>query len=72
MKRQQLIGITLAGLAGMIPLGAIANRSAIAQTSMDLNTLRNTALSQHNTYRRTHRSPDMTLDNGLNNTAQSW
>jgi uncharacterized protein YkwD len=72
MKRQQLIGITLAGLAGMIPLGAIANRSAIAETSIDLNTLRSIALSQHNTYRRIHRSPDMTLDNGLNNTAQSW
>lgn len=72
MSRQPFIGITLAWLASMISLGAIANRNAIAQTSIDLSTLQSTALSKHNTYRSTHHSPSMTLNNSLNNTAQSW
>lgn len=72
MKPKQLIGMTLLGLASMLPLGAIANRNAIAQTSLDLRTLQSTALSKHNGYRSTHRSPNMSINNSLNNTAQSW
>jgi uncharacterized protein YkwD len=72
MKTKQLIGMTLVGLASMLPLAAIANRNAIAQTSLDLSTLQSTALSKHNAYRSTHHSPNMTLNNALNNTAQSW
>lgn len=72
MNRQQFIGLTLTGLATIIPLGAFSSGSVVAQTSIDLTTFRNTALSQHNTYRTTHKSPAMTLSDSLNSTAQSW
>ena len=72
MKRQQLINLALVGLAAIIPLGAIGNSIVMAQTSIDLATFRSTALSKHNSYRTTHRSPNMTISSSLNNTAQSW
>lgn len=72
MNRYQFIGLTVTGLATLIPLGAFSSGSAVAQTSIDLATFRNTALSQHNTYRAKHKSPDMTLSDSVNSTAQSW
>lgn len=72
MNQRQLINGTLVGLASIIPLGAIATGIAIAQASIDTNALRGTALSKHNSYRSTHRSPSMSLDDNLNNTAQQW
>lgn len=39
---------------------------------IDLISLRNASLSSHNTYRTTHRSPAMTLQDSLNTTSQSW
>lgn len=66
------MGLTLVGLASMLSLGAIATHLAMAQTSIDLNAFRSTALSQHNGYRSTHGSPNMSLNNSLNNTAQNW
>ena len=70
MNQKQLINATLVGLASIIPLGASA--SGIAQASIDTNAVRSTALSKHNSYRSVHRSPSMTLDGTLNNTAQQW
>jgi uncharacterized protein YkwD len=72
MNRQQFIGVTLTGLATMMPLGALSSGSALGQTSIDLTTFRNTALSKHNTYRTIHHSPDLTISNSANSTAQSW
>lgn len=72
MNRQQLIRVTLAGLATIIPLGVIGTKIVMAQASIDLATLRSNALSKHNSYRATHHSPNMTIDDSVNNTAQSW
>lgn len=72
MNTKPFLGLTLVGLASMLSLGAIATHLAIAQTSMDLNTLRSIALSQHNSYRNTHHSPNMSLNSSLNSTAQNW
>ncbi len=72
MNQKQLIGMTLVGCASIISLGANSNSIAMAQTAMDLTTLRNTALSKHNGYRTTHKSPNMVIDNNVNTTAQSW
>lgn len=46
--------------------------AALAQTSIDLNTVRSSALSAHNGYRTTHHSPNMTISDSLNSTAQTW
>jgi uncharacterized protein YkwD len=72
MNRQQFLGVTLTGLATIIPLGMVNSGAAVAQSAINLTTFRNTALSKHNTYRATHRSPNMTLSNSLNTTAQFW
>lgn len=52
--------------------GAISSDSVLGQTSIDLAALRSAAVSQHNTYRATHKSPDITLSDSLNSTAQAW
>jgi uncharacterized protein YkwD len=62
----------ITGLATIIPVGAISSSTALGQTSIDLATVRSTALSKHNTYRATHHSPNMTLSNSLNDSAQTW
>lgn len=70
-NQKQRIGLTLVGLAVILPLTAINHDSVSAQT-INLNTFRSTALSKHNTYRSIHRSPTMTLNNSVNSTAQAW
>ena len=72
MARKQFIGMIITGLATIIPVGAISSSTALGQTSIDLATVRSTALSKHNTYRATHHSPNMTLSNSLNDSAQTW
>lgn len=72
MKTKPFMGLTLAGLASMLSLGAIATHLAMAQTSIDLNTLRSIALSQHNSYRTAHHSPNLSLNSSLNDAAQNW
>ncbi|MEQ9236274.1 CAP family protein [Coleofasciculus sp. E2-BRE-01] len=72
MNQQQFIKGICLGLATMIPFGIISSNPVNGQTGINLGTLRSTALSQHNTYRNTHNSPDMTLSNSLNNSAQNW
>ncbi len=64
--------ITPSPLAGIIPLESISTHLVLGQTSIDLGTFRNTALSEHNTYRAKHHSPNLTLSDSLNNTAQTW
>jgi uncharacterized protein YkwD len=64
-----LTGIAPSQFASVAPL---SNKPAIAQTTIDLNTFRNTSLSKHNGYRATHRSPNLTSSSSANNTAQSW
>ena len=64
-----LTAIIASQLANLIPIN---NNSALAQTTTDLNVLRNNALSKHNGYRATHRSAGMRIDVSANNTAQEW
>ncbi|MFB2880748.1 CAP family protein [Floridanema aerugineum] len=45
---------------------------ALAQTSIDSTTFLSNALSAHNTYRVKHHSPNMTISESLNSTAQAW
>lgn len=72
MNRQQFIGLTLTGLVSIMSLGTLSRGSAWGQTSIDQATLRNIALSKHNTYRTTHHSDAMTISDSLNSTAESW
>ncbi len=67
-----LTAITPSRLADIIPLEAISTHPVLGETSIDLGTFRNAALPEHNTYRAKHHSPDLTLSDSLNNTAQSW
>lgn len=64
-----LIGIIPSQVANLMPIGS---DRALAQTNIDLNVFRSNALSKHNSYRATHRSPSMTISSSANNTAQSW
>ncbi|MFN6498340.1 MAG: CAP domain-containing protein, partial [Nostoc sp. DedQUE01] len=50
----------------------IANHLVLGQTSIDLAKLRSDAVSAHNTYRAKHKSPNVTIDNTLNESAQAW
>lgn len=52
--------------------GAIISNSVLGQTSIDLAALRSTAVSKHNAYRATHKSPNITISNSLNTSAQAW
>ena len=72
MNTQQFVKGICLGLVTIIPLGIIGSNSVIGQTGINLSIFRNTALSQHNTYRNSHHSPDMTLSDSLNNSAQNW
>ncbi|MEQ9484140.1 CAP family protein [Coleofasciculus sp. F4-SAH-05] len=72
MNRKQFFGIVYLGLATMIPLGIISSNPVNGQTGINLSTFRSQALSQHNTYRDTHHSSDMTLSDSLNDSAQNW
>jgi uncharacterized protein YkwD len=56
------------GLTGV----AIGNRLVLGQTSIDLAKLRSDAVSTHNTYRTKHQSPNVTIDDTLNQSAQTW
>ncbi len=60
MKAKQFSNLALAGLA-TIALGTIGSGIAIGQSSLDVATVRNTALSKHNSYRTTHHSANLTL-----------
>ncbi|HEY9601917.1 MAG TPA: CAP family protein [Allocoleopsis sp.] len=72
MNQQQSIGLTLVGLATIIPLGILSSSPAHGQTAIDLATLRSSALSKQNSYRTTHHSPALKLSDSLNSTAQTW
>lgn len=72
MNAKQIKTLALASLAAIIPLGIFTSDISQAQTAIDLTTFRNTALSQHNTYRTTHRSPSLTASASLNASAQRW
>ncbi|WP_226883580.1 CAP family protein [Allocoleopsis franciscana] len=72
MNQQQIIGVTLVGLATSIPLGILSSNLAQAQTAIDLATLQSSALSKHNTYRATHHTPELTKSDSLNSSAQDW
>ncbi|MBD2518829.1 secretion protein [Nostoc sp. FACHB-973] len=52
--------------------GAMSSDSVLGQTSIDLATLRSAAVSKHNTYRATHKSPNITISDSLNSSAQAW
>jgi glioma pathogenesis-related protein 2 len=63
---------SLASLATITSIGIFTSDVTQAQTAIDLTTFRNTTLSQHNTYRTTHRSPSLTSSASLNASAQRW
>ena len=50
----------------------IGNHLVLGDTSIDLAKLRTDAVSTHNTYRTKHKSPDVSIDNTLNQSAQTW
>ncbi|WP_392531695.1 CAP family protein [Nostoc sp. C117] len=52
--------------------GVISSKSVFGDTSIDLAAVRSAAVSKHNTYRATHHSPNITIDNSLNTGAQAW
>ena len=52
--------------------GAMSSDSVLGETSIDLAAVRSAAVSKHNTYRATHNSPNITIDNSLNTSAQAW
>ncbi len=64
-----LTGIAPSQFASIIP---ISSEPVLAQTSINLETLRSNSLSKHNSYRATHHSPNMTINSSANTTAQSW
>lgn len=72
MNRKQLIGVTVTSLVALTPLAAIGSYTALGQTTIDLAVLRSTAMSKHNTYRAKHHSPNITIDESLNDSAQTW
>ena len=72
MKQKQFIGVSLAGLVSAVLLGTFSSGSAVGQSTINLATLRSSALSKHNTYRNTHQAPAMTASDSLNSGAQSW
>ncbi|MBD2292446.1 secretion protein [Anabaena sphaerica FACHB-251] len=67
-----LMGIAPSQFAGIIPLESISSNPALAQTGINLTSLRSASLSKHNGYRSIHRSPALTTSNSLDNTAQTW
>lgn len=50
----------------------MSSDSVLGQTSIDLAALRSAAVSKHNTYRATHKSPNITISDSLNTSAQAW
>ncbi|MBE9003091.1 MULTISPECIES: CAP family protein [unclassified Nostoc] len=63
---------TATALTVAITTGVMSNNSVFGETSIDLAAMRSAAVSKHNTYRATHRSPNITIDNSLNTGAQAW
>ena len=63
---------TATALTIVLTGGAISSDSVLGQASIDLATLRSAAVSQHNTYRTTHKSPNITISDSLNSSAQAW
>jgi uncharacterized protein YkwD len=52
--------------------GIMSNNSVFGETSIDLAKLRSAAVSKHNAYRATHKSPNLTISDSLNTSAQAW
>lgn len=71
MNAKQFSHLALTGLATIV-LGGIGSSIALGQSSLNVATIRSTALSKHNTYRTIHHSPKLTQASSLNTTAQSW
>ncbi|MDZ8239605.1 MAG: CAP family protein [Nostoc sp. ChiQUE01a] len=63
---------TATTLAIALTGATIGNHLVLGQTSIDLAKLRSDAVSEHNTYRSKHKSPNVTNDNTLNESAQAW
>lgn len=71
MNAKQFSHLALTGLATIV-LGGIGSSIALGKSSLNVTTVRRTALSKHNAYRATHHSPKLTQAGSLNTTAQSW
>jgi glioma pathogenesis-related protein 2 len=72
VRKRQWAGISLAVLASVVLPGSFRSGNATGQASLDLNTLRGSALSQHNAYRSAHRTPALNVDESLNVSAQKY
>ena len=64
-----LTGIAPSQFASIIPM---SSNPVLAQTSINLTTLRSNALAKHNSYRAIHHSPNLIINSSTNNTAQAW
>ena len=65
MNKKQFINVVLSGLVCTVSFVAAA-------AGIDNAAVNNTALAEHNNYRSTHHSPNMSLSNPLSATAKQW
>lgn len=72
MKFRQFIRTSFLALVGSVVLATFLSSQPAMSQSMDLGTLNNTALSQHNSYRAKHGVSAMTLNSTISATAQAW
>ncbi len=63
---------TATTLAIALTGATIGTHFVLGQTSIDLAKLRSDVVPAHNTYRAKHKSPNVTIDDTLNQSAQAW
>ncbi|MFW9259305.1 CAP family protein [Nostoc sp. CALU 546] len=63
---------TATALTVAITGGAMIGNSVLGQTSIDLAKLCSDVVTAHNTYRAKHKSPNVSIDDTLNQSAQAW
>jgi glioma pathogenesis-related protein 2 len=72
MKPKQMIKLSSIGLVSAAFLVTCNNGLASGESTIDLTTLRENILTEHNTYRSKHHSPTLTASNSLHKSAQKW
>lgn len=72
MNFRQFIRTSFLALVGSVILATVLSSQSVMSQSLNLGTLNNTALTQHNTYRAKHGVPAMTLDSTISASAQAW
>jgi uncharacterized protein YkwD len=72
MKKRQWAGVSWAMFISIVFPGSFHSSNATNQVSLDIDTLRSNALSQHNAYRSAHRTPALQSSQSLNDSAQKY